>query len=288
MLTIDQIKTHARSIPLPLRIGVAGFIALLLTLLLLGHGAPQYVNPPPPVAPRPAPSAASVPASQPVTAPPVPVTVPTAAVSMPLASAATAAAPAVALAIGPVMLPAQPAPANLVRGTTTRALDAAPKPEQFTGKLPTDWATVASVIEQTPTASWSTAPGKTLQSVDPSSGYVRDTWTAWIHVAHDGAHTLVLRLSQGSALTATVTTDNTASPAITASRNGAWSGSGPATTSIATVGLMTGWHSITVQVIQLATDEAATVDLYMRGPAASVPIAIVPSAPAAAVSRTTP
>ncbi|WP_426661946.1 hypothetical protein [Rhodanobacter aciditrophus] len=286
MFTIDQIKTHLRAIPLPLRFGAGGFIVLLLVLLLFAPGSGpagtklSHPAPSPRVAVQPAPVIAPA-----VAHPIAPIKAPVApAMAAPTPTAASASSPAAAMTTvtpASLMLPAQAEPANLVRGTSTRMLSAAPASANFTEALPTDWTSVATVTEQTPTASWSTAPGKALQALDPSNGFVSNTWTAWIRVANAGAHTLVLRLNQGPTRSTTVTIDSGASPAITATRNGCSGDCGQATTTMATATLAAGWHQVTVQVIQKATDAATAADLYVRGPSDSMPIAVVPFAPAA-------
>ena len=274
MLTIDQIKTHLRAIPLPLRFGAGGFIVLLLVLLLFSRGSPTST-------PLPHPAAA-----QRETVQPAPVIAPTAHTAAPaktstvLATAVPTPPASAAITPASLMLPAQPEPATLVRGTSTRTLSAAPASANFTEALPTDWTSVATVTEQTPTASWSTAPGKALQALDPSNGFVSNTWTAWLRTANDGAHTLVLRLTQGPARSTTVTIDSGASPVITATRSGCSGDCGQATTTIATATLEAGWHQVTIQVIQKATDVATAADLYMRGPSDAMPVAIVPYVPA--------
>jgi len=285
MLTIDQIKTHLRAIPPPLRFGACGFIVLLLVLLLFSRSSPTRAPLPHPAA---TPRVAARPA--PVIVPPLAHTAAqagpsaTAAPTPPVAATSSAVATMAAVTPASLMLPAQPEPANLVRGTSTRTLLAAPANANFTETLPTDWTAVATVIEQTPTASWSSAPGKALQALDPSSGFVSNTWTTWIQIANAGAHTLVLRLTQGPTRSTTVTIDSGASPVITATRNGCSGDCSQATTTIATATLAAGWHQVTVQVIQKATEAATAADLYMRGPADPMPIAIVPFAPATKVS----
>ncbi len=287
MSTIDTIKNHLRAVPLPLRIGAGGFAALLLILLLTGHGTSPRPALPLPVAPASAASAKghwyqcpatpthpagipayghwyecqNIPAIPPATPAPATTTAPTAA------------------ALGPVMLPAQPAPANLVRGTSMRTLLWAPDPHDYTGRVPLDFGPLAIMSEPTPTASWSTLPGKELQSIAPTTDYIRDTWTFWVQIEHPGEHTLVLRLSNGPAKPATVTIDGSASPAITTTYEcGAWSGCGPAATAMATVGLAAGWHQVTVEITEHATDGATTAELYMRSPTEDLPTAIVPFA----------
>lgn len=287
MSTIDTIKNHLRAMPLPLRIGAGGFVALLLILLLTARGTSPRPTPPPPAAPASAASAKGHWYECPAT-PTHPAGIPAyghwyecqniPAIPPATPAPATTTAPPSAV-LGPVMLPAQPAPANLARGTSMRTLAAAPQPVDYTGHPPTDWVSVATVNEPTPTASWSTSPGKTLQSVDPTSGYVRDTWTFWVQIEHAGPHTLVLRLSNGPAKPATVTIDGSASPAITTTYEcGAWGGCGPAATAMATVGFAAGWHQVTVEITEHATDGATTAELYMRSPTEDLPTAIVPFA----------
>jgi hypothetical protein len=288
MLTIDQIKTHLRTIPTPLRFGAGGFIVLLLALLLFSHGGSTStqlphpaatprgtVQPPPVIAPA---AHTATPAKPTATAAPTP----------PAAAASSATATVGTDTPASLMLPAQPEPANLVRGTSTRSLSAAPASANFTDTLPTDWTTVATMTEQTPTASWSSAPGKALQALDPSSGFVSNTWTAWIQIANAGAHTLVLRLTQGPTRSITVTIDSGASPVITATRNDCSGDCGQATTTIATATLAAGWHQVTVQVVQKAVEAATAADLYMRGPSDAMPVAIVPFAPAAKAAAPQP
>lgn len=277
MFTLNQIKIHLRTIPPALRFGAAGFIMLLVVLLLFSHK--RTTGPQTPSADL---SAQLKPVATPLAShatasakPPVEqsVVIPTS----PTAAASTADAASAAIAPVSLMLPAQPAPANLVQGTSIRTLSVAPMSPNFTEDLPTAWTLVAEVVEQTPTASWKTAPGKALAEFMPFNGFINHTWTMWIHVANNGAYTLVFRQLQFPARSATVTIDGAASPAIDAPRGGChFDPCGPIIAAIATANLAAGWHQITVQIIQRADDDSAVADLYLRGPADQMPVGIVP------------
>ena len=277
MFTLNQIKTHLRTIPPPLRFGAAGFIVLLVVLLLFSHRGATGAQ-----APSAEPAAqlklvAAPPASHATASAKPPAAQSVVTPTSPTAAALTADDPFAAITPASLMLPAQPAPANLVRGTSARTLSAAPMPTNYTVELPTAWTLVAEVVEQTPTASWKTAPSNALEPLYPSEGFVNNTWTMWMNVADTGQYTLVYRQFGGTVRSATVTIDGGASPAIDARRGACFNGPcGPDSLSVANANLAAGWHQITVTVIQRFYDESTGAELFLRGPADSMPVAIVP------------
>ena len=203
------------------------------------------------------------------TAPAHPVTV---------AHATTAPAPTPAVALGPVMLPAQPSPQGLRQGYAVRAIASAPVPVTY-GDQP-QWTPLASEVEPAPTGSWSTAVPQALRSIAPSTGLVQTTITADIRIATADAHVFILSVSGGPAK-ASLTVDGQAVPlalitrvcsAFTGCPQDPTTGAGSAT-------LAQGLHVLTVTAqtsVGAVGDPAATLDIYMRGPSAAMPTAIQP------------
>lgn len=187
----------------------------------------------------------------------------------------TTTAPTPAVALGPVMLPAQPAPAGLRRGFALRAIASSPTPAVY-GDQPV-WTALASETEAAATGSWSTAIPAALRSIAPSSGLVQTQLTASIRVATAGAHVLILSVSGGPAKAA-LTIDGQAIPLAQITRTcSAFTGcpQNPST-GAGSVMLAAGLHVLTLTATTAVGDEAATLDVYMRGPTAAMPVAIVP------------
>lgn len=190
-----------------------------------------------------------------------------------IAHATTVPAPAVAL--GPFMLPAQPAPTGLRQGYATRAVASSPLPATY-GDQP-QFTALATTTEPTPTGSWSTAIPAALRAIAPSAGLVQTTITAYAHVATAGPHVLILSVSGGPAKAA-LTVDGQAAPLTLITRAcNAFSGCPQAdTTGAGSVNLAAGLHIVTVIATTTVGDPPATFDVYARGPATAMPEAIVP------------
>ena len=202
-----------------------------------------------------------------------------------IAHATSAPAPAVA---GPVMLPAQPAPAGLRPGYAQRAIASSPAPAVY-GDRP-QWTALATAVEPAPTGSWGTSIPTSLRAIAPSSGLVQTTITADVRIQHAGAHVLILSVSGGPAKVS-LTVDGQAAPLAQIARAcNAFSGcpQNP-TTSAASVTLAKGLHVLAVAAQDAVGDPAATLDVYMRGPGAAMPTAIQPMAvPAGAANGVAP
>ncbi len=205
-----------------------------------------------------------------------------------VAHTATTTAPApVAAALGPVELPAQPAPSGLRQGYAVRAIASSPLPAAY-GDRP-QWTALATAAEPSPTGSWSTAVPQALRSIAPSAGLVQTTLTAYVRAANAGAHVLILSVSGGPAK-AELTVDGQAAPLAQIARACSAFGGCPQanTTSAGSVTLAQGLHVLTLTATTAVGDQAATLDVYERGPSAAMPTAITPwSVPAGAAGTTT-
>ncbi|EQD63983.1 conserved hypothetical protein, secreted [mine drainage metagenome] len=189
--------------------------------------------------------------------------------------------------LGPVMLPAQPMPRGLRQGYAQRAIASSPAPATY-GDHPV-WTALATAAEPSPTGSWSTAIPASLRAISPSSGLVQTTITAYVRVQNNGAHVLILSVSGGPAK-AVLIVDGQAAPLAQIARTcNAFMGCPQnAATGAGSVDLAAGLHVLTVTVQATVGDQAATLDVYMRGPGAAMPTAITPWAvPAGAAGTTT-
>ena len=206
----------------------------------------------------------------------------------PAPAARATSAPTPAVALGPVELPAQPAPAGLRQGYATRSVASSPAPEVY-GDQP-QWAVLASSTEPSATGSWSTSIPASLRAIAPSSGLVQTQIIAYVRVATAGPHTLILSVSGGPAK-ASLTIDGQAAPLVQTTRAcSAFTGcpQNP-TTSAGSVTLAKGLHVLAVTAQDAVGDPAATLDVYMRGPGAAMPTAIQPMAvPAGAANGVAP
>jgi hypothetical protein len=177
------------------------------------------------------------------------------------------------------LLPAQPAPAGLQSGRVLRELAVSPSvPGSVT------WTRIATDAEVSSTSSWSTAIPRALRSIMSSSGLLRTRWTSWVQINRAGAHVLILSLSSGAARAA-IMLDGQPQALVQVDRAcNAWTAACPPAPSnaAASAGLAAGWHEIEVTAVTQIGAEPAIVSLYARGPRASMPAALIPSAPRAA------
>ena len=217
------------------------------------------------------------------TPPPLPAAHP-AAPARPATIARATSAPSTAVALGPVMLPAQPAPAGLHQGYAQRSIASSPAPATY-GDQPI-WTQLAATVEPSATGSWSTAIPAALRAIAPSSGLVQTQITAYVRVATAGAHTLILSVSGGPAKAALAIDGQAAPLAQIARACNAFSGCPQAnTTGAGSVTLAAGLHVLTVSAQDAVGDPAATLDVYMRGPGAAMPTAIQPMAVPAGAAK---
>ena len=210
------------------------------------------------------------------------------AAATPTRPATTAPATTPAVALGPVELPAQLAPAGLRQGYAVRAVASSPLPAVY-GDKP-QWTALASETEPSATGSWSTALPAALRAIAPSAGLVRTRLMAYVRVQHQGAHTLILSVSGGPAKVS-LTVDGQAAPLVQIARAcSAFTGCPQAdTTGAGSVTLAKGLHVLTLTAQDAVGDPAATLDVYQRGPSASMPVAVTPWAvPTSANGTTTP
>lgn len=198
----------------------------------------------------------------------------------------TAVAPTPAVALGPVELPAQPSPAGLRQGYAVRAIASSPAPATY-GDQPV-WTQLAAAAEPSATGSWSTSIPASLRAIAPSAGLVQTQLTAYVRVLNSGQHVLILSVSGGPAKAA-LTIDGQAAPLASVARTCSAFGGCPQnpTTSAGSVTLAVGLHVLTLTAQTSVGDQAATMDAYMRGPGAAMPVAIVPWASPAGVAGTT-
>lgn len=188
------------------------------------------------------------------------------------ASAKTAAA-AAALPVGPITLPAQPAPANL----------AARHAQIGIASVPSDggqWVTVGAVAVSAPTASFTTKAPAALSAVAPSDGDEGITWRGWFQAPRAGTYTIAAQVAGAQMEPLTVTVDGIAPPIIKMQRTCGLFGTCPAapTTAAGVVALAKGWHEITARGT-VAAAAPCSVTLYMRAPGSDAPTAIVPAWP---------
>ncbi|MHB1773561.1 MAG: hypothetical protein ACYCST_17835 [Acidimicrobiales bacterium] len=192
-----------------------------------------------------------------------------------IARATTAPAPTAPVALGPVELPAQPAPQGLRQGYAVRAVASSPAPATY-GDRPV-WTQLATAVEPAPTGSWSTAIPASLRAIAPSSGLIQTVITSYIRIATAGQHVLILSVSGGPAKAA-LTVDGQADSLAAVTRTCSAFGGCPQapTTSAGSVTLAVGLHVLIVTTQTSVGDQAANLDIYMRGPGAAMPMAIVP------------
>ncbi len=203
-----------------------------------------------------------------------------------IAHATTAVAPTLA-ALGPVELPAQPTPTGLRQGYAQRAIASSPMPAVY-GDQP-QWTPLATAAEPSATGSWSTGVPQALRSIAPSAGLVQTVITAYVRVQNSGQHVLILSMSGGPAK-ASLTIDGQAAPLASVARSCSAFGGCPQnpSTSAGSVNLAPGAHVLTLTITTAVGDQAATLDVYERGPSAAMPMAITPwGVPAGAAGTTT-
>ena len=269
-------------IPLPLVLASAGFLVLLTLALLIGlassaahHTPAPQTNPPPlqaqagPVGP--APAVAGKPAPT-----PTPVNVNAAA------PAASQALPATALANA--MLPALPAPRGALQSGAWQ-VQAFSLP-QGQAAAPT---LLGSATQQGPTASLAAVIPPQLAPYITAGTPARLAYTMYFQAPQAGQYLLAVRLAGKATASLSASLDGRADTLLEASRdyNPYWPDKSPAQASSASVNLAAGLHQIIVTVDCKATqttDQAATVDVYIKPMGAAMPTAMAPlwtaSAPA--------
>lgn len=194
---------------------------------------------------------------------------------------ATTVAPAMG-AGGPLtlILPAQTPPAGLTAGRAAYTLDSAPFADA-SGSTPGAWTRVGAATVQASTSAFGSRPDKGLDAVTPGSGFLRESWTYWLQLQHDGQHVVAIRSDAGYDSTAAVVIDDQPKPVVQVA------GAGTEQTALGSVDLAAGWHRLTLVLVRRAGDARPEVDLFVRGPAASAPVSFVPFAPAPVASGTT-
>ena len=258
-------------IPLPLVLAASGFVVLLTLALLTGLAssathhtpAPQANHPPlqtqaGPVGPGPA-----------VAGKPTPIPAPPAA-SQALTAASLASA----------MLPALPAPTGALQSGAWQV-------QVFT--LPQGQAAapilLGSATQQSRTASMAAVVPSQLASYITAGTSVRLIYSLYFQVPQAGQYLLALRLAGKATASLSAGLDGRADTILQAARdfNPYWPDKSPPQAASANVNLAPGLHRIKVTVDCKATptaDNAATVDLYIKPQAASMPTAMVPLWPA--------
>ena len=194
-----------------------------------------------------------------------------------------APAPATAPAMGvggplTLILPPQPAPADLAAGHATYTLESA-QPSVKYGTTPGAWTTVGSATVAVTTSVFGTMPVRNLAAVTPVTGFVRETWTFWFDAKTAGQHIVAAKFAGGSGAVASIAIDG--QPNATAQVAGG--GNGNAQTAVGTVDVATGWHWFTLTVEQPAYEvrgERTEVDLFVRAQDDASPESFTPYAPA--------
>ncbi|CAZ88722.1 hypothetical protein [Thiomonas arsenitoxydans] len=280
--TIDHIRALAveRINPIAERFGVSprllyagGAFILLLAValisgLLAGHPTPaqiesahRVITPPP----QPAPAVLRTPAPAPVQ--------PQSAVT-----SATTTAPTAPLQ---VELPALPAPASQMKSgawqLTVQTVAAAQ------GQDPTTLAgqTVGTVINSSPTASFSGAVPTSMANFVTAGKPVRLAYSFDFNAPATGSYLITANLAGNASATARVMLDGRADPLFSLKRNfnALWSADAPAQVGSASVTLAAGLHSIESVLDTTAATQAAhapTLDFYIKPQAAAMPSAMVP------------
>lgn len=194
-------------------------------------------------------------------------------------SPAPATAPAMGVG-GPLtlILPPQPAPADLAVGHATYTLESA-QPAVKYGTSPGAWTTVGSATVAVTTSVFGSMPDRKLAEVTPATGFVRETWTFWFDAQTSGQHIVAAKFAGGSGAVASIAIDG--QPNATAQVAGG--GNGNAQTAVGTVDVATGWHWFTLTVEQPAYEVRGgrtEVDLFVRAQDDASPVSFTPYAPA--------
>lgn len=275
-------------VPLSLVLAAAGFLSLLILALLIGlassatdHSPSPQTNPPPlqaqagPVGPAPA-----------VAGKPAPT--PTPANVNAAAPAASQTLPATALANA--MLPDLPAPRGALQSGAWQVQVSALPPQGQASASPTP---LGSVIQQGPTASLAAVIPPQLAPYITAGTPARLAYTMYFQAPQAGQYLLAVRLAGKATASLSASLDGRADTLLEASRdyNPYWPDKSPAQASSASVNLAAGLHQIIVTVDCKATqttDQAATVDVYIKPMGAAMPTAMAPlwtaSSPAAPAS----
>ncbi|SCC95176.1 conserved hypothetical protein [Thiomonas sp. X19] len=267
-------------VPLPLVLGAAGFLSLLLLAMLIGlassathHSPSPQTNPPPlqaqagPVGPAPAVAGKPVPTPTPANVNAAP----------PAASQALAAT-----SLTSAMLPALPASHGSLQSGAWQ-VQAFSLPIQGQSILPP--TLVGTATQQGATASIGAAIPTQLAPFITTTSPVRLIYSMYFQAPQAGEYLLAARLAGKATASLSAALDGRADTILQAARdfNPYWPDKSPPQASSATVNLAAGLHQIVVKVDCKATqkpDQAATVDLYIKPMAAAVPTALVPLWPA--------
>lgn len=279
-LSIEKLKDFARRAPMYLWVPAA-VIALVLILavarlVLASHstsaaaieavGASQA----PLVSVQvPSPSSVSSKDSKPATA------VPSAKVALtaPTASAGTSAIAAQnALMIEPPM-PGVAAPAGLVPMKALYKLETSPA---LPGDAPPVWSEIGHKVIGARAASFQTMSVKELDSLLPSTGQVRESWSIWVDVSEAGNWVAALKAGGFYHTAVGVQVDGLDVPSLAASP---WNN---VSSIVAQLRLGKGWHLLVIRFVQQIRQDPqqmhGSAELFWRGPTDTQPVAIIPSA----------
>lgn len=247
-------------IPARFILGPAAIILLIAVGLWATETAPAIRPPPQQPATRPAVVRS---APQPATKP--------APVAKPAQPATATSAPA-PVAIGPVELPAQPAPAGLESGHVVRSV--------YSGS-PGNWTLVGAGLESSPVSSRSNALPADLAALAPSNTGRRTTWSGWFRVSTSGNFTFYLSATGGAAAVNLII-DGQPSPTASIDRKCNPFDGCPKdpTNGLGGADLAAGWHNFQVSSTAPAGADAAVITLFARRPGAAMPAELIPSAAA--------
>ena len=269
-MKIDVVKIKELIVHAPLHFLIPAIVLVLVLglagvrLIWFSHRAPVA----PLVASQAAPApAASVPAAKLAA-------VPTSAPATPAVSAATSSgtAQANALMVEPPM-PGVPAPEGLVEGKALYTLESSPAQA---GDVKPTWSEVGHKLVDARAASFQTLSVKDLDSLLPSSGQVRESWSFWVRVGEAGDWVAAVKAGGYYHSSVTVQIDGLDIPALNAQP---WNN---VVNVVSPIRLGSGWHQVTIRFSQTIRQDPATMhgtaELFWRGPADAAPTAIIPGA----------
>ena len=191
----------------------------------------------------------------------------------PAGAPAPAHASTMAVPAGPITLPPQPAPADLMPGHAQIAMASAPNQQS-------PWTDLGAATVASPTASFATVAPRALSAIAPSSGIVRYRWRGWIDAPVAGNYTLAASISGGVVGALALRVDGVASPVLSMGRLCDLMGVCPttATTGAGSVVLSAGWHEVEA-TIKTDAGSKADITLYERAPGSGTPVVLMPSWP---------
>lgn len=169
-------------------------------------------------------------------------------------------------------IPGVSAPDGLVEGKALYTLESSPA--QMGDVKPT-WSEVGHKLVGARAASFQTLSVKDLDSLLPSTGLVRESWSFWVKVGETGDWVAAVKAGGYYHASATVQIDGLDIPSLNAQP---WNN---VVNVVAPLRLGAGWHQVTIRFVQQIRQDSAemhgTSELFWRGPNDAQPVAIIPS-----------